>query len=245
MVANVLMENRRSQAIIDTIASRQPDIVFIVENDQWWSDQLADTADDHAHVLDQPQDNTYGLLFMTRLDADEVKLRNITNEAIPSLRARLRLGSGARFTFHGLHPKPPRLDQDTDLRDRELTRVAAEVRDDDGHSIVGGDLNDVAWSHTTRLFKRISNMLDPRRGRGLYASFHADYPVMRWPLDHVFATRDFEINELAVLGHTHSDHFPVYAEFCLQAGTSNNNAKPDPMEGDDREEMRDNVSKRE
>ena len=80
-------------------------------------------------------------------------------------------------------------------------------------------------------------MLDPRRGRGLYASYHADYAVLRWPLDHLFATADFQINRLAVLSHIGSDHFPVLAEFCsTDTARKRNDSAEDPHD-DDRQEM--------
>jgi hypothetical protein len=53
-------------------------------------------------------------------------------------------------------------------------------------ALVAGDLNDVAWSHTSRLFRRIAQMLDPRVGRGIYSTFHVRYWFLCWPLDHIF-----------------------------------------------------------
>lgn len=86
---------------------------------------------------------------------------------------------------------------------------------DDGHaSIVDGDLNDVAWSRTTSKFQRLAKALNPRRGRGFYATFHADYWIARWPIDHLFHTKEFSTATLEVLPHIGSDHFPVFVRLC-------------------------------
>jgi endonuclease/exonuclease/phosphatase (EEP) superfamily protein YafD len=83
-------------------------------------------------------------------------------------------------------------------------------------AIVAGDLNDVAWSYTTRLFQRISGLMDPRLGRGLYNTFHARNPLMRWPLDHVFFDPEFRLCRLERLGDIGSDHFPILAELSFE-----------------------------
>jgi hypothetical protein len=57
-------------------------------------------------------------------------------------------------------------------------------------ALVAGDLNDVAWSHTSRLFRRIAQMLDPRVRRGIYSTFHVRYWFLCWPLDHIFIKYD-------------------------------------------------------
>ncbi len=75
-----------------------------------------------------------------------------------------------------------------------------------------GDLDDVAWSHTTKLFQRMSGALDPRRGRGMFSTFHAGHLILKWPLDHVFHDNSFNLVELKRLPNIGSDHFPVLVE---------------------------------
>lgn len=244
LVANVYMENRRTEALERMIRERKPSIVLLLENDAWWSRQLDEIKQQYRHVIDRPQSNTYGLLFMTDLERESIELRFLSSESIPSIRADLKLPSGAPVRFYGVHPEPPRVAQDSDQRDVELMLVAKEIRDFDGRVLVGGDLNDVAWSHTTRLFKRVSRTLDPRRGRGLYSSFHAEYPLLRWPLDHLFHTEDFEISYLEVLPYTGSDHFPVTGQFCLK-GDAEDNRTQERMTSGDREDMRETIENRE
>ena len=153
MIANVLMTNRDTAPVIDIIERKRPDIVLIVENDQRWSDALADVKDSYPLVVDRPIDNTYGMLFMTGFEDTEIVVRELVEPGIPSVKARIRLPAGVEFVFHGVHPKPPKVGQDTDQRDVELMLVAKDINASSEPVVVAGDLNDVAWSHTTRLFQ--------------------------------------------------------------------------------------------
>jgi endonuclease/exonuclease/phosphatase (EEP) superfamily protein YafD len=94
-----------------------------------------------------------------------------------------------------VHPTPPVPNENprSTERDKELLLVADLAKASDLPVIVIGDLNDVAWSYTTELFLKMSGLIDPRRGRGFYNSFHAHYPFLRFPLDHAFISTDFKL----------------------------------------------------
>lgn len=49
----------------------------------------------------------------------------------------------------------------------------------------------------------------------MFNTFHAEHRFSRYPLDHVFHTRDFILKELRRLPYTGSDHFPILAELAF------------------------------
>ena len=121
--------------------------------------------------------------------------------------------------------------------------LGEELQTEDGPVIVGGDLNDVAWSRTTRLFLRISDLLDPRRGRGFFNSFHAHHAFMRFPLDHVFHSQHFGLLELRRLGNVGSDHFPFLIELQYEPELTEKQESLEASEAD--EELADELQERE
>lgn len=215
--ANVHQQNRRKDVLLALIAQYNPDILLLLETDAWWRDALTPVLDRYRQNRSEIQSNRYGLMFISQLKGTAA-IRHLVESGIPSVMAKLELPSGRRIVFYGLHPEPPRIGQSTDERDAELITVAREIRERAIPTIVAGDLNDVAWSRTTRRFKKISNMLDPRIGRGFYSTFHAEYRLLRWPIDHIFISENFRLTDLKVLPHIGSDHFPIFGRFCLAAG---------------------------
>ena len=81
--------------------------------------------------------------------------------------------------------------------------------------IVCGDLNDVVWSNISRLFKKMTGLLDPRIGRGLYPSYNANYWFMRFPIDQLFYSTDMFMEEMCRLPYYGSDHFAMYYEVWI------------------------------
>ena len=216
LIANVLMANRTSEPFLRMTRRLAPDLVLVTESDRWWDRQLESLAGSHPHAVRYPLDNTYGMHLYSRLPLLEPEVRFLVQDDVPSIHTRVRLRSGRLFDFYGVHPRPPRPARDTTPRDVELVVVGRQAAADARPTIVAGDLNDVGWSATTRLFKEISGLLDPRVGRGVYATFNANWPFLRWPLDHVFVDGSFRLVRLQRLGDIGSDHFPIFIETCRQ-----------------------------
>jgi len=222
MEANVLQSNRNARALLDLARQQRPDVLLLTETDRWWADQVDPLAREMGHVVRVPQDNTYGMMLLSRRPLVDPQVRYLFEPDVPSIRAGLRLGSGRMISIYGVHPRPPKPGQDTDERDAELVLVGREVRQLRMPTIVAGDLNDVAWSDTTGLFQEVSGLLDPRVGRQLMPTFPADLPLLRWPLDYVFVSPGFTLLRMERLGDFGSDHLPILVELCasnlVQAG---------------------------
>ena len=237
LIANVLMENRNADGLLAIVRNADPDLVLAMEPDGFWAGKLAALDGAYPFSLKLPLDNTYGMMLFSRLELRDAGFRFLLEEEVPSIRARIVLRSGRHaIPFYGVHPRPPSVLQDSSSRDAEILLVAKEIRErGDGPAVVAGDLNDVAWSHTTRLFQRISGLLDPRIGRGMYSSFHAKYPFLRWPLDHVFFADDFRLVRLERLPGFGSDHFPILIELSYEPAGADEQETPEPQDGDGRE----------
>ncbi len=229
LVANVLLENRESEAFLDIVHEYDPDIILTVETDKWWEEALRALEKDYPHTLKNPLDNSYGMLVHSRLEMIDPEIRFILKDSIPSMHMQVLLPSDDRVFMHFVHPDPPnpKYATDTTERDAELLIVGREVEKRDKPTIVAGDFNDVAWSYTTSLFQKASGLLDPRIGRGMYNTFNAKKPLLRWPLDHVYHTDHFKLVRMDRGPAWGSDHFPIFIELSLESGAEAEQEEPD------------------
>ncbi|NTS42521.1 endonuclease/exonuclease/phosphatase family protein [Flavisolibacter sp. BT320] len=217
-ISNVLQTNRAYERLLSAVERYSPDIIITTETDMAWQEGLAPLEEDYPHRVAIPQSNMYGMHLYSRLPLQEPEVRYLVEDDIPSIRTGVALRSGQQIMLFVVHPRPPfpgEADQ-TSERDAEIVMVAKEAREMEGGVIVAGDFNDVAWSETTELFQEVSGYLDPRRGRGFYNTFHAQYPIFRWPLDHIFHSSHFKLAALQRGASINSDHFPMFIKLSYQ-----------------------------
>ncbi len=211
IMTNVEMQNDQYRAWVAEMGRCDPDILLAVEVDQTWMDETKAFRSAFPYQVASPRDNWYGMLLLSKLPIVAHKVRHLVQEDVPSIDALVRMRNDTIIRFVGVHPRPPEpiRDNHATARDAELTLWGKELAMERAPVIIGGDLNDVAWSRMTRLFLRTSGLLDPRRGRGFYNTFHADRWYMRFPLDHLFHSEHFTVSNIERLGFVGSDHFPI------------------------------------
>lgn len=217
LVANLLQSNDQHERALRVLSAASADVMVLLEVDDSWLAALRPLTDRYAHRVLEPRDNTYGMAVFSRLPLSDTRTLSTFGDDTPLVTGVLRMPDGKAVRLWAIHPRPPRPTQDTADRDAELLMTARKVRAQAGPAIIAGDLNDVVWSRTTTLLKDVSGTLDPRIGRSPVPTFNARWPAgLRWPLDDVFATRDFTLLGLRRLGRTGSDHFPYRVVLCLE-----------------------------
>jgi endonuclease/exonuclease/phosphatase (EEP) superfamily protein YafD len=231
LTANVLTTNRNAKGLIELVHEYVPDIMVTLESDTWWQKQLDSLESDYPYTMKCPLDNFYGMHVYSKLPMTNCTIEYLVEPDLPSMHALINLPSGHQVRAHFLHPAPPSPTENAESsqRDAELIIVARSIAESNLPVIVTGDLNDVAWSETTRLFRKISGLLDPRVGRGMFNTFHADYWFIRWPLDHLFHSKHFTLKNINRLRSFGSDHFALFTELVLEAGQ---NSQQDGLNAD-------------
>lgn len=227
-IGNIYQYNRKAAKYLAFLQDLDPDVIMIVETDYWWAKQMQPLTKSHPYTLQVPLENTYGMLLYSRLELMDSHVKFLVEEDIPSVHTKIKLASGDLIQFHGLHPTPPVPGENprSTERDKEILMIAKQAKACKIPVIVAGDLNDVAWSYTTELFSKISGLLDPRKGRGFFNTFHAKYPILRFPLDHVFCSVDFTVLSIKRLPTFGSDHFPMYIKLQFDPKDGKKQAEP-------------------
>lgn len=219
-IANVLQDNTHPDKLIEEINAQQPDVLLLMETNTRWMQDVSETVAGYPYKTEVPLDNKYGMLLYSKLELINPEVKILIEDSIPSIHSRLKLRSGKEIQLHAIHPTPPKPEAElqTSRRTGELMMVAKMVMDADIPVIVAGDYNDVSWSNTLVLFKKVAGLLDPRTGRGFYNSFNANSYLMRWPLDYFLVTEEFRVVNLALGQDIDSDHLPLAITLSLEPG---------------------------
>lgn len=219
LFSNVKMSNRTSEKLIQQIKTLNPDIVILTETDAWWDSQIQFGQDVYPYSKRVINDKAYGKIVLSKLPFENVVVEYLQNDHVPSIHGQITMPDQQQFTLYAVHPVPPfhykDLPDNEGQREEELLIIGKKVKNEKLPTIVVGDLNDVVWGYSDRLFGVEDVLDDVRVGRGLYNTFDVQNILMRWPIDHVFVTDEFSVKTIERLDEMGSDHFPLYIELVL------------------------------
>lgn len=218
LTANVDYNNDQYAAVVEMVRRENPDLLLLIEINSDWAEGLAPLDEVYAHRVGEVRGEGLGIVLWSRIPLLEQKVEYLVSERRPSIFATIDVPGIGPVRFVGAHPVPPGLEErtvsnedkrrDSRERDAELMLIARHVeKDPDNRWIVAGDFNDVAWSDTTKLFSDLSDLKDPRRGRRLVNTYHAQYPLWRYPIDHLFVSDGFHLIDIDRVTVQGSDHF--------------------------------------
>ena len=242
---NVYQFNTEHHHLIDLVKEVKPDILLTMESNQEWENSLSVLEDEYPNFKKVALENTYGIHFYTRLKVKSMKVNYLIADDLPSIEACLYTDSGDSFTFFGIHPPPPSPTEEETAKERdgELLAVGKKVQEMKGSAIVVGDFNNVAWARSSILFRKTSELIDPRIGRGFVSTFHAKYRLLRFPIDLFFHSADIFIEDFKTLRNIGSDHLPLYCSFFLNREEKIQEEDVISLESEEKEEVDDFIEK--
>lgn len=213
LAANILQTNTNYNGFKSLIEKYNPDIILAMETNNAWDEGLKEIESEYPFRIKETNEQFYGMLLYAKKELIEPEVSYIIEDHVPSISFQMQLGN-EKIYFQCLHPAPPSPTENetSKERDAELIISANKLRELHQPMVVCGDMNDVVWSRVTRLFKKMTGMIDPRVGRGFYSTYHAGYWFMRFPLDHLFHTNDLFVDKMERSENFGSDHFAMYYE---------------------------------
>lgn len=231
MIANVYQDNKNYSGCLAEVSKANPDVLLLVEVDAKWDSATKELENEYPFSVKIPLENTYGMILYSKLELEDSTIHFLVEEGIPSIHTKIKLKNNQLIQLFAVHPTPPVPNENPSSaeRDKELLLVADLAKKSKIPVIVIGDLNDVAWSFTTKLFLKMSGLLDPRRGRGFFNTFHAHYFFLRFPLDHAFISTDLKLKKIQRMDNFNSDHFPMFLslQYEEQAKSEQESMQPD------------------
>ncbi|WP_010136415.1 endonuclease/exonuclease/phosphatase family protein [Ochrovirga pacifica] len=214
--ANVYQYNTEYQLLIDLLQKEQPDIFITIETNKDWEKALTVFDESYPYHRKVSQENTYGMHFYSKIPFDDLQVHYFVADDIPSMEAHFTLEE-KNLILYAVHPPPasPTEESNSKEQEGELMSIAKKSVHQKESKLVVGDFNSVSWARSTRLFAKLSQLKDARKGLGFISTFPAKYSILKIPIDLAFHTPDIQICQLKTLSKIGSDHLPLFLEFCF------------------------------
>lgn len=219
LVANILNHNQNINGFIQVVERHQPDILLLIEYTPYWDEHLPKALPLYPHFIGHAVDSGFGIAIYSKFPLIDPSIKFLVDPKIPSIHTQMELPCKPlqKVNLVGTHPSPtvPWTRGTTIEKDLEVFKIAELIQKNNAPFIVAGDFNDVGWSAAMIAFKKAAGLVDPRVGRGLFNTFHANNPFINYPIDHIFVSKHFHLTQFKRIKLKGSDHHSLLAGLAI------------------------------
>ena len=216
LLSNVNTQNTNTQKLVDLIEQQQADIVVTLEVNQKWIAALKALEANYPHKLMLPQEDNFGIALYSKLPFADIKAVSFSKQAIPSIIATFDINDKP-LTVVTTHPLPPVGNQYLEQRDNQLQAIGDYLLEVQHAKVLVGDLNISMWSRKYQQLERNADLINARRGNGLYPSWPTRLPlsIASIPIDHIMHSKQLATTSFTTGPNIGSDHLPIIAELSF------------------------------
>ncbi|PSB22591.1 endonuclease/exonuclease/phosphatase [filamentous cyanobacterium CCP1] len=221
LLSNVNYENRNVSALVDLIQEEEPDVVAIVEANEFWLQGLEPIETTLPYSFHTPRSKVFGtaldIALYSRFPLEMEPVQSVRNEKDFHLVATVNIPDRPLLVA-AIHPPPPINRTLFNQRNRELNTIGEYIRQykntqtTNRSAIAIGDLNITMWSPNYHRFVQTSGLKNARKGFGILPTWHADIPFLDIPIDHCLVSPNIQVNQIRTGRAIGSDHLPLVVE---------------------------------
>ncbi|MGQ0636058.1 MAG: endonuclease/exonuclease/phosphatase family protein [Planctomycetaceae bacterium] len=214
---NVNTRAGNAQKVGQLIARLDPDLIVLEEVSSRWLQALATALEGYPYSIARPRDDNFGIAVFSRLPLANSEIRHLGEADVPTVIVEVEAPERP-FTLIATHPLPPGGAEYSRLRNDQLARLPAVVREAKSPVLLVGDLNATPWCSCFRRLLRETALVDSSQGRGVMPTWPTHIPVLLIPIDHCLHSPEIRVLEKSTGPDVDSDHYPLIIEFVLTTG---------------------------
>jgi endonuclease/exonuclease/phosphatase (EEP) superfamily protein YafD len=207
VTANLSYRNSDPRRFIDWLKREPADLVLLQELTPAWASAL-ERLPEYPQRRFVVREDAYGLGVLSRWPTEGLVARDLAGDGLPSFVGPMDVG-GTHFTLAVLHSRWPLLPQLMRYRDRALTRLADEVRQQSGPWVVGGDFNTTPDSPVFQRLLETSGLRETGSQGAWAPTWRADFWPLALRIDHVLTSPELCVIASGTGPDIGSDHRPV------------------------------------
>lgn len=212
-LANVLTPNDQFAALRAQIDEAKPDLIALMEVDDTWTDKLKLRAA-YPHTHEITRDDSYGLALYSRFPFEGEMITNVGEGLPPVIHTSIAFPNGQRVETFLVHSLQPLFVPNFHANRVLIRRLSTPLRHSENPVLFLGDINATWYSGLYKRIRQAGDLADASAGFGIWRTWHAEQPLVRLTIDHIFyrgiVVQNFQRGE-----KFGSDHFPLISDFLI------------------------------